>query len=421
MASPTIEVKYDMNPNYLSEEQISYELILRGFSTKVGIEIQRKVLHRVLRQDVGGNKVYKLSKNVNLEEEKKQISSGLEEVQNLLSDTDVELESVISKLKHLIGRLSRLPTTGDNGDFRVENFMIAMALEEDVGLLVKRSPSVEENMSNQCEVSANLSNIANINLSRGIPVCQWNLCFSGGMEGLSLPNFLERVEELRLARNISTLELFNSAVDLFKGSALIWYRSVRDSVTSWDALVSMLKRDFLSPDYDSELWIQIRERKQGPKERIAIYVAVMKNLFGRLSSLPSEGEQLSIVRRNILPEIRAHLALRDVKSLEQLTALCNTLEQTIFPALYQVHQKTSIAVVEVESNDRAKYSEENLNTLTSSVNPSQGKSNVCWNCEGRGHSWRDCNTARTRFCFRCGTKNVVVPTCPKCNPRQNLN
>lgn len=422
MASATVQVNYDIDTTYLSEDQVNYELKLRGFVSKVGIEIQRKSLRRLLLQDIANQSIYKLGKEADIENEKQDIALGLEEVQNLTTQVDVNFRAVKSKLSHLIGRLSRLPLTGENGEFRIDNLMVALALEEEVEEF-NNNPELcrRDNVRNERVPSQNLSVAANTNLLRGIPVCQWNLFFSGGLEGLSLPNFLERVEELRIARNVSTTELFNSAVDLFTGSALIWYRSVRESAKSWDTLVQLLKRDFLSPDYDSELWLQIRERKQRPKERIAIYVAVMKNLFSKLGSIPSEGEQLSIVRKNILPEIRAHLALVDIKSLEQLTALCTTLEQTIFPTLYQVRQKSSIAAsvdVDFEANNKVA---EISNNRGSPESRSKVRLNVCWNCEKIGHMWRNCNRTRGRFCFKCGTKDVVVTTCPACNPRPNLN
>lgn len=63
---------------------------------------------------------------------------------------------------------------------------------------------------------------------------------------------MERVDELRSARRISQDELFRSAVDLFTGPALIWYRSIRSTVDCWEALEAV-RRDFFPGDYDDEL------------------------------------------------------------------------------------------------------------------------------------------------------------------------
>lgn len=70
------------------------------------------------------------------------------------------------------------------------------------------------------------------------PVSKWNIKFSGEMkiENFSLSAFLERVEETRIARNVTEQDLFNSAIDLFSGKALIWYRSIRKTVRDWPAL-----------------------------------------------------------------------------------------------------------------------------------------------------------------------------------------
>jgi hypothetical protein len=71
---------------------------------------------------------------------------------------------------------------------------------------------------------------------KSISVVKWNLKFTGESGSLSVAAFFERVEELKVARGINDRELHDSAVDLFEGQALVWYRSVRRRVNSWEEL-----------------------------------------------------------------------------------------------------------------------------------------------------------------------------------------
>ena len=39
----------------------------------------------------------------------------------------------------------------------------------------------------------------------------------------------------------------------------------------------------------------------------------------------------------------------------------------------------------------------------------------CWNCNKEGHRFDSCSEPKTIFCFKCGKKDVIRPTCPKCS------
>ncbi|KAF5283755.1 hypothetical protein FQR65_LT02649 [Abscondita terminalis] len=65
---------------------------------------------------------------------------------------------------------------------------------------------------------------------KSIPVYKWDVKFSGRPES-SVSAFLERVDELASARSVSMEQVFTSALDLFEGPALNWYRSVRKSLS----------------------------------------------------------------------------------------------------------------------------------------------------------------------------------------------
>lgn len=47
---------------------------------------------------------------------------------------------------------------------------------------------------------------------------------------------------------------------MFSSKATYWYRQIKSSVNSWDALVEKLKNDFYVADFDDELWNQIKSK-----------------------------------------------------------------------------------------------------------------------------------------------------------------
>lgn len=151
-----------------------------------------------------------------------------------------------------------------------------------------------------------------------IPVSKWGLKFSGSREGMSVSAFIERIEEVRAARNVSYEELFTSGVDIFEGDALIWFRAVRKDVNTWEQLVDKLRAEFLPFDYEYEFWNEIRARAQEDEESIVMYFACMSNLFSRLPNPATEGEKLNILKRNVAPYFIHGLGLIKISSVNEL-------------------------------------------------------------------------------------------------------
>ena len=132
-------------------------------------------------------------------------------------------------------------------EFKHDQMAMAEALDE------TRYEMVEQTSLPPDDATASPAGVnQNTTILKPTPVHKWNVTFDGKSQHDSVNGFLQRIEELRVARNTSKAELFRSAVDLFDGKALLWYRSIKPSVSSWDQLIQALKRDFLPPDYDQE-------------------------------------------------------------------------------------------------------------------------------------------------------------------------
>ncbi|KAF2892499.1 hypothetical protein ILUMI_13677 [Ignelater luminosus] len=122
-------------------------------------------------------------------------------------------------------------------------------------------------------------------------------------------------------------DLFNAAIELFKGDALIWYRSIRDTMNSWSELVRELQKAFLPCDYEQNLWEESRHRNQGAHESVSVYIAIMENFFRRLSSIPNEPTRVDIIRRDLSPYLQSQLALEGTTKICRLTQLGKAIKE----------------------------------------------------------------------------------------------
>lgn len=277
---------------------------------------------------------------------------------------------------------------------------------------------------------------------RSVPVVQWSLKYSGEGGGISLNEFLSKVRFHMRARHVSEDELLDSAYDLFSGAALNWYEANYDKFNSWPALENSLKLQFLPYDYDVLLCKEIEERTQGSEERIGIYLAVMENLFRRLTYQVTEEEKLSIILRNLQPYYSEKLCFQEIGSIQQLTSLCARIEESRYRVLrfkapptarhnllepslaYRQRSFGKVNVCENEAMGRCQEQEyeqdlcaieRNLRSRSGSI-PVEAKSYRCYNCGKSGHAFRDCREPKSSklSCSKCGSKDKVTAECVVC-------
>lgn len=227
------------------------------------------------------------------------------------------------------------------------------------------------------------------NFPKTPPLHKWNLVYNGET---SITEFLERAEELRIARNYTKPQMFRGAVEIFSGAALNWYRSIKQSLRDWDDLVVNLRAAFLPVDYEHRLWDEIRNRTQGSGEKIICYLACMENLFNRLQRKPTEAVRLDLIKRNLLPNFQQTLALHDVYSIIELKRLCKNIEDVTErtqnyqppPNNYQQCLEPSLAYrkpQQVKKVSVLQVAEERTETIYT---------RKCWNCSQQGHHARQC-------------------------------
>jgi transposase InsO family protein len=254
-----------------------------------------------------------------------------------------------------------------------------------------------------------------------IHLYKWNLQFDG--KG-SVTSFLERVEELRESRGISKGQLFRSAVELFRGDALTWYRPRRSHLKDWDDLCTQLKSSFLPPGYETRLLQEIQKRTQGAEEKLILYVSVMENLFNKLTNRPCERDRVQTIRGNLLPRIQRGLAALKIENTEDLLQYGRAVEETEFLSQQYCPPPTSsrsMVEPELAYYPSTHGKPEKLHALTPLPAPrlSYSQEIKCWNCGEIGHHRTTCDKPTKILCFRCGKAGFTVRSCPKCSGNGN--
>lgn len=395
----------------LTADMLRYELRVRGVTPATNCDEMRQTLRKLIKLE--RNKSFRLPKNpIAYDEDEEAVRTGIEkyhgqiEALGAIVSGSAEFKKIATRLQHLIGRANRANATEDEERETISKYvgeivslMTRLEMKTRVTSTPQRGTAAVESMesstgigdfSGESAVTSGDDDV--VTDKRAMPVMKWGVDFSGdGRRSLSA--FLERVNELRVARGVSKAVLFTSAVDLFTGSALVWYRANRDQYTTWEEIVEGLKFEFQPVDYDERLIEEIKRRTQGPSESIGMYVAVMKNLFSRLGTNITKLAQVKIIVKNLTPSFQRQLALVEIKSVDQLLQLGRKLEATrtavndyVPPTRMNKTLEPDLAYVSVDVDVAA------APVLTESVTRTTGlKSGACWNCGVIGHRAQTCH------------------------------
>lgn len=256
---------------------------------------------------------------------------------------------------------------------------------------------------------------------KSVPVYKWNLKFDG-IQNLSIGSFLERVEELRISRGISEKELLESAVDLFSGSALVWHRSNRQRIKSWQQMKTELRAVFQNPDYDHLLLKEILNRTQGEHENIDLYLAAMDGLYSRLTEKISEEKQLSQILKNLNNYLQDKLCMFNINSLEELRNLARRAELGRIRSATQHPPPRPNLVLEPDlayTGHRRQPTSQYVSAVNS-VDQPRKYDRKCWNCNEEGHLSMHCEKPKKLHCYGCGTPNIRKSDCQRCNSKNLL-
>lgn len=339
-------------PDKLNKEELEYEIRIRGVNPQGTVKELLVTLKQLLSLEQEGHSFTCTYQSV-ATEELIICKTKLTEIRQYLSEefTYNLSRRIQTKLAHVLGRIEHIVTKDPDGISK-RSELLSSALECLKEFEAKKAIFSEKSKTNlnpldilfqsnvqahtstpiKDPVSSNISQaqlselVENLSINNKINISNWGLKFSGESDALCLNAFLVRVNELRESRGLTTQQLFRSAVELFEGRALIYFRAIKDKVSNWDELCDILRDEFLPRDFNDRIWEQIKSRTQGDRESIAIYVAYMNNLFSRLTITVDESIKLKIIRKNILPFYQNQLLLVDINSLEDLIDICRKIE-----------------------------------------------------------------------------------------------
>lgn len=438
--------------NYLKKDELLYELRLRGVavSEEQTVAELRLCLRPLLKFEKADQTLHYPEYCFDPAVELKVIDEKVKELQLLLNDftgdrSSSEFSRLNTRLVHLLKRNDRIPATSESSStisvarsqFMVQILNLMEGLETkaankepgDVSNLfasMRLSDPAEDLLGGLSDddsaasgAVANFSGVASgpvLSNRRYQPVDKWNLKFSGDTKRLSVHSFLERVSELCVARGVSEQQLFESAIDLFEGKALLWFRSNRTRFHDWKGLSRLLCSHYQLPDYKPRLLEEIMARTQDPSESIVEYLVCMNAMFRRYGKV-SEDVQLGIIVRNLAPFYT--MQLPSVSSLEQLEEECLKLEarkHRVDNFRPPTHQKRRDLVEPdfafVDTTKLACSPASSVNEVQEFRSQIVGK---CWNCLESGHLMRQCKSSRKKRCYQCGKANFTVRTCPNCS------
>lgn len=327
----------EMKPNHLLVNEINYELRIRGIETNRDIHDKRKILGKAIQKEKNRN-IDLVDPKFVYETERREITVTLESIRQLVQDfegpiTDSVYGRIHSRLTHVIGRIKRMVIIAENGPeaelFKKESYATCLTLEAELDEHVTVDTTQPSTLGTPAPAPTTIVTIPES--SKKVDIFKWDVKFDAESNTLGVKAFLERINELAEARHVSKLQLFESAVDLFSGNALYWFRHLKksESIKNWDDLVSKLERDFLGSDYDEELWSLIKSRKQQKGEPAVIFIAIMESFFSQLSSPPAVVTKIKWMQRNLKGEYVKQLALNHYQSVEDLLKDVKILEEVL--------------------------------------------------------------------------------------------
>lgn len=339
-----------IEPDRLVKEELEYEIKIRGILPTGNVKELTRTLRDLLTLENEGHS-FSMKVEFDAESEIRICQEKLVDLESLIKAplSEAIIRKLKSKLGHLVGRCERI-TSNDKETIEIKAKLLTdifkyvsrfrKLCEEHKGSsepldiqfqqsLITSTPNRSSSNATENQSASGLPVLMNnLNLNKRVNFSSWGLTFSGDSDTMGLNAFLERIEELCEAHNVSHDDLFRGAIEIFEGKALIFYRALKGKVNDWKTLCEHFREEFLPRDYTERLWEQIKTRTQGEKESITIYVAYMTNLFNRCSASINEAMKLKILRKNILPFYQTQLGLVDISTVDELIKLCKRIEDS---------------------------------------------------------------------------------------------
>lgn len=403
---------------YLLKDEIMYELKLLGIPTDENVTAE--VLRKQIRQ------VYKLARRGSMKCEPLQPPNAASEIEicspkvallesqlqsGNVSDRNLVLR-ISGRANYLIDRLARVVESDTQlSDLRSRLIRVLGTVDRESS--DSDSEYVEPQAQSTCHKSE--SRVVYVK-DKPTNLNSLNLKFDGTT---CVRVFIERLQELRQARNIPENQLFTAFSDLLEGSVLNWFRNNKDNFNDFPQLLKCLREDFDIPDLDYKLRNEINQRTQSRTETIVNYLSTMQGMFARLTRPLSGSEQLEILMHNIRPEYMNSVALQNITSIDELKSCCKQLElaQSRADNFREPNFNNFKVTSDMHKNMTSRCFQKQVSAL-SVPQTSQNLVKSCFRCGKNTHFTNQCKSKEV-VCFKCGTKGVKRTDCGNCLNSKN--
>ena len=144
----------------------------------------------------------------------------------------------------------------------------------------------------------------------------WRIQFSGeDKEGSE--EFLTMLTAWRKKTNMIDQDLLRALPSIFAKSALGWYLTTQDDITSWHPFKEF-RLQFIGALDKTDIEEELHARTQAKGENITNFLSCPKYIAGHFKRPPPEKKLVKIAYKNILPEYRTALIDKKVTSLQMI-------------------------------------------------------------------------------------------------------
>lgn len=432
--------------NRLEADELTYELTYRGVKTG-SVDEMRRLLTMTRRLEKSGDSIRYPVYPYTFDEDKTALEGKCGDVEDLLNNfsggpNGGSAQKLQTKLSHMLNRLDNM-TPADDDQAAVKSTLLAKvlelhdALEKKIDVASNILPPVALAVATAGSQSfqagiVNAQSSSPIRQSGSSPRIhrkvvlphEWGIeKFSGTNKSFSVTAFFEKIEELRIARNVSTDILVDSGVDLFTEKAYQFYKDVRLRVTTWAELVEEFRREYLGAYHNDVLFDELRKRFQHPSESIGVYLAVMSSYFKRMTCPMTEEVQLAIILKNLHPFYQERLRDPYPTTLDELRQICRRMEDRRDAIQHYVEPtgkrmgilERDLAFIGVQGTEKLEIA-----TTSSEGTRTSRRSEVgCFRCGQKGHKAIGCAMPRRKMCFKCKKEGFTVRDCPNCANQGN--
>lgn len=180
------------------------------------------------------------------------------------------------------------------------------------------------------ERSNNGNDLRNFNITSRYPrVHQWDIRFTGDGNGMSLSDFLIKVDIFAQGEGIEDEQLLIHIHKLFplNSKAYKWYWSNIRGFRNYKDFIRQIRLEFLPSNYDFLLKDEINNRIQGNEETFSEFITDLKTMFQRANPPLGEDFKLFVIQKNMNPEYLTQTTTHNFNNVEQLIGICKRFDE----------------------------------------------------------------------------------------------